>query len=121
MPKKSGPYVGMARHMTSEQATLPQYRELSQEEREAFRLFVNSNLWENVLNNARCERPTSFPAALDTALGLQIGNNQLHRKQGWEMFEAALIKQAIAPAPKKKALPETYPDAGRIDHTKRVG
>ena len=118
MPRKPGPYVGLARHTTSEPATIPVYRELTLNEREAFRVFINSNLWEKVLNNARCMRPSSFPGGLDGAFGLQIGNNQLHKKQGWEMFEVALMKQTQPPIQKKRELPQTFPDAGRIDNLK---
>jgi hypothetical protein len=118
MAKAKGLNVELAPHLTNETVNIPKYRELSLEEREALRDFFNSPLWEKVLNNARCEQPTNFPEGLNTALGLQIGNNQLHKKQGWQMFEVALVKQVMPPVQKKKAIPETYPDAGRIDYTK---
>lgn len=83
---------------------------LTLEERTALRAMFGSAAFKKALHNARLVAPTVFLAqgVLDSALGSVAANNQLHRMQGWSMFERALGRQVEDPKPPKPAAPEDY-------------
>src|SRR5882757_3398023 len=117
MPKKSGLNVELASH--ANEPFLPStYVEYTPQERGELRAFFEGDLWKKTLANMRMMRPPIFVLGLDGPLGNQIASNQLHRRQGWDLFEIALAKTILPGAPKKKALNETYPDEGRTDFNK---
>jgi hypothetical protein len=118
MPKAKRLNVELADHLISEAATFPVYQDYSVEERAALREFLNGPIWRKAISNARCERPPLMVKGLDTALGIQLGNNRLHELRGWAFCEAALVKQILPPPEKRKQITETFPDAGRIDFQK---
>ncbi len=86
----------------------PRTFELSLEEKEQVRVFVNSVAWRKVLSNARTARPPLHQKFASKSR--QKNNDLLCQLQGWDLCENAIHMQIIA-APQKRILrEETYPD-----------
>jgi hypothetical protein len=119
MANKNRLKVGLAVHDTEEDFIPSSYYEFTPEERGELRNIFTSAIWKKAYSNAKLMSPHLFPQGMDTALGVQIGNNRLHQLQGWELLRMALIKQTMVPAAKRMPLQETYPDAGRFDLSKK--
>lgn len=113
MPKTPKPKAFGVGTRTDENTgpTIPAPVPLSHEERVKLRELFADPVYRKAFSNARLMRPSAFAHSegLNGALGGQIANNRLHQIQGWEMFEAALAKQALDPLPPKKLLEETFP------------
>ena len=96
-------------------------KEFTPAERRELREIFESAVFQKALFNARLSKPSIFPSnhpinPLDTALGHVIATNRLHELRGWRMFEVALSKQTLVPAPRRATPQDTFPDEGRIDH-----
>ena len=116
MPAKSRPIVGMATPREDEPLVLPAPLAYTVEERGELRAIFSSPVFRKALANARLRKPTVFTAGLNSALGQQIGNNQLHRLQGWMLCESALMNETLTPQDRRRVIEASYPDEGRIDY-----
>jgi len=116
MAKKIGLTSGMA-NQTEEKLLRDPPVPLSLEERQAFRLAINSTAFKKALANIRWRKPSATPGDLNTALGPQIAINRLHQIQGWEMFETSLAIQALDPVVNPPKSKETWPDESTIPRT----
>lgn len=98
-------------------------RPLVLDERTRLQQIFDDKVFRQAWANAHAVRPSVIPMGLDSALGLQIGNNRLHQLQGWEMFKVALLRQTQEPRLPVPKITDTYPDSGTIeaDAAKNVG
>lgn len=89
------------------------YVPLDLKEREQLRKIISDPVFQKVIRNAHAKKPDVNPPNSGTyasEFSLQIANNRLHQLQGWEMFEAALFRQAEEAVPRTFVpLKETYP------------
>lgn len=95
MPKKKSALIAGVAPLPEEGFLREAYNPLTLEERQELRTIFSSPLWRKVWHNAQLGSPPSLVPGLDTALGGVIANNQIHRKQGWELFSAALASQVV--------------------------
>lgn len=91
-------------------AALPVLEQLVLEERVALAALLNNTAFQKAWNNAMLCRPSLYPEGLNTALGGTVASNRLHELRGWELFKAALIRQAQDPKLDRRTPEETYPD-----------
>lgn len=90
-------------------------RPLVLDERIRLQQIFDDPVFRQAWSNAQAVKPSVVPIGLDTALGLQIGNNRLHQLQGWEMFKVALLRQTQEPRLPPPKITDTYPDSGTIE------
>lgn len=92
------------------------YSPLTLPERIRLREIINDPVFNKVIRNAHCKKPTTGPEGVGIHVktdSLLIANNRLHQLQGWEMFEAALFSQAEEKVQRTiTSLVETYPSEG---------
>lgn len=88
---------------------------LSFEQRVRLRQIFEDPVFVQAWQNAQACRPSVIPQGLDTALGLQIGNNRLHQIQGWELFRTALIRESMDPLPTPPRARDDFPDSGTLE------
>lgn len=104
--------------ITEESPAVPTYSRLVMEERDRLTAILNDPVFIKAWKNARLSKPSAFAAMPDHFEG-QFGDNRaahrLAQIQGWEMHEAALIRQTIEIVPKPKANPEEYPDTATLE------
>ena len=110
MPRKKSANAGVAPREIEDTIIRQEPVVLTLEDRTALRAMFASAPFKKALHNARLVRPTEFlsPAITDAALGSVATNNQLHRMQGWAMFERALGKQVENPKPTPAPAPDDY-------------
>lgn len=87
-----------------------------EERDELTKIFANP-VFVKAWRNLRAVKPGVFisQSALASPAGPQMANNRFHEIRGWEMFAAALLKQAKEPEVKRTPAKEEYPDAGTIE------
>lgn len=85
---------------------------LSHEDRTALRAMYESKAFKRAWANVKFGKPSAFPSELNGALGAIIANNRLHEIRGWELLEAALIRELNEPKPIIPRAQETWPDSG---------
>lgn len=90
-------------------------RPLVFEQRIRLSAIFNDPVFRQAWNNAMASRPNLFPQGLSAEHGQQVGNNRLHQLQGWEMFKAALLREATERKPVAPKITDTYPDSGTIE------
>lgn len=82
------------------------------EERQELRSLFSQPVFAKAWHNAKLAKPSAFvagnPSPLNTALGAMVGNNRLHEIRGWELFEAAILRQVNDPSPPKSVVQENY-------------
>lgn len=88
---------------------------LNSEERAKLRSLLDEPAFVKAWRNASLSKPHFFPQGLDTAQGLQIGNNRLHQLQGWELFRSALLRESMEPTIKPTPAKDNYPQSGTIE------
>lgn len=97
---------------------VPVYLPLDMEERDRLSAILSDPVFVKAWNNARSMKPSAFPSDNEKYEG-QWGDNraakQLARIQGWELHEAALIKQTREPASKPRSAPAEYPPSGSLE------
>lgn len=110
MPRKKSVAAGVASREIEDTIVRQEPVLLTLEERTTLRAMFGSAAFKKALHNARLVAPTVFLAqgVLDSALGSVAANNQLHRMQGWAMFERALGRQVEDPKPPKPPVPDDY-------------
>lgn len=110
MPGKKSAKVRVAPHEVEDTILRQEPILLTLEERTALRGMLTSAVFKKALHNARLVQPTAFlpQGVTDSALGSISANNQLHRMQGWAMFERALGRQVENPKPPAPAAPDDY-------------
>lgn len=84
---------------------------LTLEQRVELRAVFKSDAFKRIWSNAKSLAPGPMTGDLNTALGGIIANNRLHEMRGWQMFEAALIKQLGDPVLRAPRPQETFPDS----------
>lgn len=101
MPLRKSANAGVASREIEDTIVREEPLVFSLEERTALRAMFTSAPFKKALHNARLVQPTVFlsQGVLDGALGSVAANNQLHRMQGWKMFENALGRQVEHPKP----------------------
>ena len=120
MPKKTKlPNARVATALIEERPAFPKITKLVMEERDRLIEILNDPVFIKAWNNAEAQKPSVFPLGSEQFEG-QFGDNRaahaLHRIQGWELHKAALIKQTLETVPAKKANPEEYPEAGKLEN-----
>lgn len=85
---------------------------LALEQRVELRTMFATPVMRQAWKNARASKPSAFTLGLDSALCGIIASNRLHEIRGWELCEAALLKQANEPKPATFRPPESYPASG---------
>lgn len=85
------------------------------EQRIRLQEIFNDPVFVQAWANTNLCKPSAIPAGLEGPLGVQIGNNRLHQIQGWELFRAALMRQAEEVIPTKPKPVDNFPDAGTIE------
>lgn len=86
---------------------------LTLEERNVLRGIFQSEAFRKAWHNARLSKPpTLISRDLNGEDGSRIALNQLKQIQGWELCEAALLKQLNDPAPVRTKVEENFPDSG---------
>jgi hypothetical protein len=118
MPKSKATKSRIAPDLTEERPSFPKITRLVMEERDRLIVILNDPVFIKAWNNAEAQKPSAFPLGSEMFEG-QFGDNRaahvLHRIQGWELHKAALIKQTLELIPAKKANPEEYPEAGKLE------
>lgn len=85
---------------------------LTLDDRTALRAMYESQAFRRAWANVKLAKPSVFTGELNSALGAIVANNRLHEIRGWELLEAALLKELNEPKPPVTRKEETWPDAG---------
>lgn len=113
MPKKPVPKVEPRAYERPPLFPRQTVTPLTDTERQRFRQIIADPVFKKVIENACLGKPPAFPSNTGEYVkdqnSLLVANNRLHQIQGWELFEAAIFRQAEVEVTRTpKAPQETY-------------
>jgi hypothetical protein len=96
----------------------PKVSALTFEERNTLSSILSNPVFVKAWRNAQLHKPSAFipSVILNAEFGPQSGTHRLHEIRGWEMFQAALVKQIEEPKPKQEKPMENFPNEGTLEH-----